>query len=64
VFPLLLSACVAGFTPQDTLALWDRVIGFNSLLPLAVVAAAVLVVRCGPFHPRFMFTWMLRVMLV
>jgi len=28
-------------TPTQVLLLWDRVVGFDSLLPLAVLAAAV-----------------------
>lgn len=45
VFPWLFSAFAAHLPPSETLLLWDRVIGFDSLLPLPVLAVAVLTFR-------------------
>lgn len=45
VFPWLFSAFAAHLAPSETLLLWDRVIGFDSLLPLPVLAVAVLTFR-------------------
>jgi hypothetical protein len=45
VFTWLLSAFATHLAPSETLLLWDRIIGFDSLLPLPVLAVAVLVFR-------------------
>jgi hypothetical protein len=45
-----MSAFVGQLSPAETLLLWDRIIGFDSLLPLSVLAAAVMTFRwaaCG-----------------
>lgn len=46
-FPMIFSAFARCLAPAETLLLWDRVIGFDSLLPLGVLAAAVMTFRCG-----------------
>lgn len=45
VLPWLLSAFAAHLAPSETLLLWDRIIGYDSLLPLPVLAVAVLTFR-------------------
>ncbi len=45
VFPLITSAFVGHLPPAQVLLLWDRVIGFDSLLILPVMAVAVVVFR-------------------
>jgi hypothetical protein len=40
-----MSAFVGHLSPSETLLLWDRIIGFDSLLPLPVLAAAVMTFR-------------------
>jgi hypothetical protein len=44
-FPWIMSAFVGHLSPSETLLLWDRIIGFDSLLPLPVLAAAVMTFR-------------------
>jgi hypothetical protein len=46
-FPWILSAFVGHLSPAETLLLWDRIIGFDSLLPLPVLGAAVMTFRCA-----------------
>jgi len=46
VMPWLLTAFAMHLAPTETLLLWDRIIGFDSLLPLPVLAVAVLAFRC------------------
>lgn len=46
-FPWIMSAFVTHLSPCETLLLWDRIIGFDSLLPLAVLAVAVMTFRYG-----------------
>ena len=46
-FPWLWTAFASHLAPSETLLLWDRVIGFDSLLPLPVLAVAVLTFRCA-----------------
>ncbi|KAF8058104.1 TBC1D19 [Scenedesmus sp. PABB004] len=41
-FPWIVGAFVGALPPGEVLLLWDRVVGFDSLLPLAVLAAAVM----------------------
>jgi hypothetical protein len=53
VFPWLISAFAAHLTPSETLLLWDRVIGFDSLLPLPVLAVAVLTFRWGAADHKY-----------
>jgi hypothetical protein len=48
VFSWLGSAFASHLVPAETLLLWDRIIGFDSLLPLPVLAVAVLTFRCVP----------------
>jgi hypothetical protein len=45
VFPWLVSAFASQLAPTETLLLWDRVIGFDSLLPLPVLAVGILTFR-------------------
>jgi hypothetical protein len=45
VFSWISSAFASHLVPSETLLLWDRVIGFDSLLPLPVLAVAVLTFR-------------------
>jgi hypothetical protein len=45
VLPWLASAFVGHLPPQEVLLLWDRVVGFDSLLLLPTMAAAVLSFR-------------------
>lgn len=45
VFPWLMSAFASQLAPAETLLLWDRVIGYDSLLPLPVLAVAILTFR-------------------
>ena len=45
--PWLTSAFVGALPPEQVLLLWDRIIGLDSLLPLAVFAAAAIVFRWG-----------------
>ena len=40
--PWMVNAFADVFEPQDVLAIWDRVVGYDSLLPLAVVAVGIL----------------------
>ena len=40
--PWMVSAFADVFEPQDVLAIWDRVVGYDSLLPLAIVAVGIL----------------------
>ncbi len=47
-FPMMFSAFVGFLSPSETLLLWDRIIGFDSLLPLPVLAVAVMVFRWAP----------------
>lgn len=44
-FPWLFSAFVNHLPVSELLLLWDRVVGFDSLLPLAVLGVAVVVFR-------------------
>ncbi|WIA13365.1 hypothetical protein OEZ85_006945 [Tetradesmus obliquus] len=44
-FPWIMAAFVGHLSPAETLLLWDRIIGFDSLLPLPVLAAAVMTFR-------------------
>lgn len=46
-FPWIMAAFVGHLSPAETLLLWDRIIGFDSLLPLPVLAAAVMTFRCA-----------------
>jgi hypothetical protein len=43
--PWLSSGFVGYLGPGEVLALWDRVIGYDSLLVLPLLAAAVLIFR-------------------
>ncbi len=43
--PWLTSAFAGALPGQEVLLLWDRVIGCNSLLPLAAMAAAAIIFR-------------------
>jgi hypothetical protein len=45
VLPWLCSAFATHLTTSETLLLWDLVIGYDSLLPLAVLAAAIMTSR-------------------
>lgn len=45
-FPWMFSAFVGYLSPSETLLLWDRIIGFDSLLVLPVLAVAVMTFRC------------------
>lgn len=45
-FPWIISAFVTHLSLGETLLLWDRIIGFDSLLPLPVLAVAVIMLRC------------------
>lgn len=45
VFPWLMSGFAAHVAPAETLLLWDRIIGYDSLLPLPVLAVAILTFR-------------------
>ncbi|KAI8462764.1 MAG: hypothetical protein J3K34DRAFT_527500 [Monoraphidium minutum] len=44
-FPWMYGAFAAHLPPREALLLWDRVIGFDSLLPLPLLAVAVLTFR-------------------
>eukprot|EP00877_Chromochloris_zofingiensis_P003595 jgi/Chrzof1/13236/Cz07g25210.t1 len=44
-FPWMFSAFVGYLSPSETLLLWDRIIGFDSLLVLPVLAVAVMTFR-------------------
>eukprot|EP00775_Hariotina_reticulata_P005725 gene5725-5965_t len=44
-FPWIISAFVTHLSLGETLLLWDRIIGFDSLLPLPVLAVAVIMLR-------------------
>ncbi len=43
----LVNAFAGSLSPGETLLLWDRIIGFDSLLPLPVLAVGVLRFRCA-----------------
>lgn len=45
VMPWLLTAFASHLAPTETLLLWDRIVGYESLLPLPVLAVAVLTFR-------------------
>lgn len=54
-----LTAAFAGALPaQEVLLLWDRVIGCNSLLPLAAMAAAAIIFRCAGARPWPAMLWL------
>jgi hypothetical protein len=41
----LMSGFAAHLAPGETLLLWDRIIGYDSLLPLPMLAVAILTFR-------------------
>jgi hypothetical protein len=45
--PWLTAAFVGALPSREVLLLWDRVVGMDSLLPLAVLAAAAIIFRWG-----------------
>ena len=53
----MLSAFVGYLSPGETLLLWDRVVGFDSLLPLPVLAVAVLTFRWGRCRRTAIVGW-------
>lgn len=49
-FPWIFSAFSGHLAPAEVLSLWDRIIGFDSLLLLPVLAVAVMVFRCVSYQ--------------
>ncbi len=45
--PWISRAFVGYLAVEEVLLLWDRVVGLDSLLPVALLAAAVLCFRCA-----------------
>lgn len=43
--PWIMSGFVGYLAPSETLLLWDRIIGFDSLLVLPVLAVAIMTFR-------------------
>lgn len=54
--PRMFSAFVGYLSPSETLLLWDRVIGYDSLLPLPLLAVAVMTFRWAAATDLFVYT--------